>query len=624
MSEILFQYHPVNPTTWVYLSSLLIIGLFFKFNRFWSVRNLDLILLICLSPGLLLVLKGISLQRSAAYDKVANSAAVDAANSAEPSSPVSDALEQKQAKPTESNLPTDPNDGVGEKSASESAPPAASGAARPLQSNADAQTESAAENSPNHVAASLSSDNIAISGSGVVVAEPEANAAVPGVAIARVGFIWLFAVGGCLLLRLLLDPAMVRRPLLEPNLNAGGMTFVGICLFVFLMANVLTGEPTISGLSGARQSASPGGRTDGLPAPDGNSPSTAAGNAPTSPTGNPQENGNMARVGPGYPLLFLLPRISTSSVLRQVEPNDQERTERVYALTARLMAILAHLAIVLGMVFIGYMHFDNIRTGVSTATLYLMLPYTSQMTGFADHCVPAALLVWLVASYRRPLVAGLLLGMAAGTIYYPAFLIPLWLSFYWQKGLPRFLLGLGVSLLIMSIGLRLSSNDWWHYWLQLMQMFGIRSPLSAASSGFWDPAILHNTYRLPVLAAFLALSFGMLLWPAHKNLGTLLNCSAAVMLGTQFWHAHNGGIFMAWYLPLLLLTIFRPNLEDRIAIAVLAQGWLEKGGIMLQRANSSSSRGDMRVASTINRPNWLAMPLTDRGPDIDSPQPLRS
>src|SRR5256884_5839242 len=55
MSEILFHYQKVNPTTWVYLSSLLMFGLFFQFNRFWSVRNLDLVLLILLAPGLLMV-----------------------------------------------------------------------------------------------------------------------------------------------------------------------------------------------------------------------------------------------------------------------------------------------------------------------------------------------------------------------------------------------------------------------------------------------------------------------------------------------------------------------------------------------------------------------------------------
>ncbi len=54
MSEFLFHYEKVAPTTWAYLSSLLMIGLFFKFSRFWSVRNVDLVLLILLAPGLLL------------------------------------------------------------------------------------------------------------------------------------------------------------------------------------------------------------------------------------------------------------------------------------------------------------------------------------------------------------------------------------------------------------------------------------------------------------------------------------------------------------------------------------------------------------------------------------------
>jgi len=35
-------------------------------------------------------------------------------------------------------------------------------------------------------------------------------------------------------------------------------------------------------------------------------------------------------------------------------------------------------------------------------------------------------------------------------------------------------------------------------------------------------------------------------------------------------------LFMAWYLPLLLLTVFRPNLEDRIAQSVISEGWLPR------------------------------------------------
>ncbi len=58
MSEILLYYKRPDPTTWVYLSSFLTIGLFFVFHRFWSIRNLDILLLILLAPGLLMVHEG--------------------------------------------------------------------------------------------------------------------------------------------------------------------------------------------------------------------------------------------------------------------------------------------------------------------------------------------------------------------------------------------------------------------------------------------------------------------------------------------------------------------------------------------------------------------------------------
>ena len=58
MQEILFDYR-LNPTTWAYISALMMIGIYFKFRRFWSVRNLDLVALIGFSPALLLVYYGL-------------------------------------------------------------------------------------------------------------------------------------------------------------------------------------------------------------------------------------------------------------------------------------------------------------------------------------------------------------------------------------------------------------------------------------------------------------------------------------------------------------------------------------------------------------------------------------
>ena len=40
---------------WIFLSLLVCVTLFFKFSRFWSVRNLDLLLLFVLAPGMMLI-----------------------------------------------------------------------------------------------------------------------------------------------------------------------------------------------------------------------------------------------------------------------------------------------------------------------------------------------------------------------------------------------------------------------------------------------------------------------------------------------------------------------------------------------------------------------------------------
>ena len=122
--------------------------------------------------------------------------------------------------------------------------------------------------------------------------------------------------------------------------------------------------------------------------------------------------------------------------------------------------------------------------------------------------------------------------------------------------------------------LALSSPDVPAFTAQVRQMFGWRDPFQIVATGFWQ--YYHQAYRIPVLAAFVVICGSLAIWPAQKNLGTLLSCSAAVMLAAQFWHANDGGLYMAWYLPLLILTIFRPNLEDRVALSAVQPVWRKR------------------------------------------------
>jgi hypothetical protein len=381
----------------------------------------------------------------------------------------------------------------------------------------------------------------------------QSTAAVTPDQLRRVGYVWLFALGGVWLVRLLLDPTMVRRPLLEPNLTNGGLICLSVALFLFLMANVLTSRLSPDDLGGAKGGQALIDRRD---------------------TGNGEDKPEDYRqFGPGYYLLHALPSIPTSPFIRA----DQSQPEQAYELVARIMAIAAHLAVVAGLVTIGYWHFENIRMGIGAATMYLMLPYTAQMTGHVDHVLPAALLMWAVVLYRRPAMAGIFLGLAISVFYYPLFLLPLWISFYWQRGLARFLAGTGAAVAVMILSLVFVSQDVASFWFKFQKMFALWIPATRDLHGIWglgwDP-----WYRLPVIAGCGVLAAGLAIWPAHKNLGTLLSCSAAMMVAVQFWHGFGdgGGMYMAWYLPLLLMTVFRPNLEDRVALTVLGEGWFIK------------------------------------------------
>ncbi|MEX1040948.1 MAG: glycosyltransferase family 87 protein [Pirellulaceae bacterium] len=476
MREILFQYDSVNPTTWAYLSSLLVIGLFFKFNRFWSVRNLDVMLLILLAPGLLMV-----------YFGDQNIAAARLAPALDAEMALLDA--------------------------------------NPMAPDAEAAEEDPAEAAP----------------------PTRLELSQRGNALAKAGYIWLFCVSGMLLVRLFLDSTMVRRPLLEPNLTVGGMLFIGCSLFVFLSANIAVSQPSEASLRGVREAT----KQDPLAVRE-----------------------SLRHYGPGYRLLLMAPGIPTSPLEQHEAPEQQETREAVIIAISKTIAILGNLALVVGIVLVGYFHFDNARMGLGAAMLYLLMPYTALYTGRIDHVLPAAFLIWAIFFYRRPVWAGIFMGLAIGTAYYPLFLLPLWISYYWERGSARFTVGVLAMLAVLALSLIFTSTDFESYMNQFRAMFGLWLPRQGDGfTGFWDYYQNGQDYRIPVLTAFIALAGGLAIWPAQKNLGTLLSCTAAVMLAAQFWHANDGTTYLAWYIPLMLLTIFRPNLEDRVALRVIGEGW---------------------------------------------------
>ena len=480
MEQFSFAYQQIDSTIWAFASSLLMISLFFKFNRFWSVRNFDLFLIILLAPSLIMVHKGVTM------------------------------VNQANNTPQNSSIVASPS--------SDHAP----------------------------IASLVSSSQQ----TGPAFRAPSAENEQAGINLQRRGFIGLFMAGAIYLIRMLLDPLLVRRPLLDPNLSLGGLIFLGICLMFLLFANIVSSKPTPGELSMVKSTISMAKRE-------------AADEADTQ---------YLRKRGPGYQMLFLVAVISVFSDVDdtdQTATNTQENIER-YILVLKTLAIISQSLIVAGLIFFAVQNFNSLYIGVGVASIYLMLPYTAIYTGHVEHALPSALMLWAIVCFRKPALAGIFIGLATGASYYPLFLLPLWVSFYWDRGAKRFSTFFAVTILLCIFSLIFTSVSPSDFLQQLQKMFGFWQPLMEGLEGIWALG-WDRVWRLPLLVAFVFLSFSFAAWPRTKDIGILVAYSAAVMIAVQFWHGFGGGLFAAWYLPMMLLTIFRTNLAGRTAIKELAE-----------------------------------------------------
>src|SRR5579872_6563354 len=444
MDQILQGYH-LNDPTWFYLSFLLIVAVYFKFSRFWSIRNLDLALLLLIAPGLLLVRNG---DETAAF-----------------------------------------------------------------------------------------------------------------------GYGWLFVATKLLLVRAVADGLFTRRPRLEQNMNAAGMAFLCAATFLFLTTKLLTEPPPDSSVQSVRQANELMRGEAPLPAEKPLTSSAAKVEAP---------NKSLPDTAPAGPATSLvaggIAQISKAIVNRDAvaaTADDAASPADLDVVTARLIAILAHLAVILGLALVGRHIFGDADVGFAMATLYMLMPCTAYDVGKINHVLPAALIVWAIWAYRRPLVSGTLLGLACAMLFFPVFLLPLWAAFYGRRGGLRFGTAVAATTAAILSSLMLLSHDSQGIVRKLLGYFPpaelpfqTLDPLNA-STGFWGPH--EAAYSIPVFAGYLVMVVALTIWPRRKSLSHVIPYSAAIVIGTQFWYPQQGGVYVLWYLPLLLLVVFRPLMTNHFA-----------------------------------------------------------
>lgn len=267
-----------------------------------------------------------------------------------------------------------------------------------------------------------------------------------------------------------------------------------------------------------------------------------------------------------------------------LNPPDPRPAFGVYVLppvlASKLATITFHLVGV-GALFIAARRLLGSTAAWGVAALYCSSAYVMGVGGeremiggmtFASHIAPAAVTLAAFAALTRPALAGALLATAMATLFWPAFLFPAWLGYYWPNAARAraYVLGFVVASLLIGVPVLLRSQP-----IEGRGVIGTilhetqghqQDPNAYGSSpfGFWglrggvravlrDPLVAGQPNTSPAFLLFAAFVAGSFFLARGRTEVQLALLTGALAIGSQLWKVHGTGVYVAWYYGFLLL-----------------------------------------------------------------------
>jgi hypothetical protein len=199
--------------------------------------------------------------------------------------------------------------------------------------------------------------------------------------------------------------------------------------------------------------------------------------------------------------------------------------------------------------------------------------YIGGMT-FTSHIAPPALTTAAFAALAYPAAAGVLLVAAVGCGFYPAFLFPAWMGYFWTRRdeRVRFVAGVVVTTVIVGAFVLLRSRPAGGRGLVatiLWDTFGHHSDpagYGASPFGFWGqrggwrawmmrPLAGGSGLTAPALVLFYSFALSCFFLARRRGQHALALLSAAVVIGANIVKIHSTGTYVAWFYPFLILGL---------------------------------------------------------------------
>jgi hypothetical protein len=199
---------------------------------------------------------------------------------------------------------------------------------------------------------------------------------------------------------------------------------------------------------------------------------------------------------------------------------------------------------------------------------------------FVSHIVPASVTLVAFRYLDRPMAAGALLAAAAGFGFYPAFIFPTWLGYYWgdsRKAAWQYIAGFGAVSLAVGIWVLLASRPADGLGLVATivrdtlghqtdpEVYG-RTPFGfwGQQTGVWrwliQPMVGESAMLSPFFMLYCAFLVATAIMARNAGLVGLALLTSAVVLGANIWKIHATGAYLAWYYPFLLIGALGPGM----------------------------------------------------------------